>query len=514
VRSREGQPAQARFDRIVSSSPAFRPLRERLGDALWDLIDEKVRVVAGNCTLPLCGLGEDDELETVDAVIHFAGLTDFSPDPKDGVAANVQGALHAADLAARSAGKRLIHVSTAFVAGAQSGETPETLTPGLSPAGTRFDPAQELADIQRLCAETPGRRARNERATEHAQELGWPNLYTYTKALAEHLLAEREDIELSIVRPSIVECARRYPFPGWNEGINTSGPLVWLFSTSFRHFPSRKKNHFDVVPVDTVARGTMAVAAASLEDRAERIYQLASSDDNPLLFGRAIDLTNLGVRRMHDREGRKWHERWLLRHMDVTAVEGDVVPLTGHENMAKAAKSVRSWLGKVRLDRDLPPELYEKVGDRLEARISKMSRQLRKTERNMALVSTMLEMYRPFIYDHDYCFRTAAIRRLNERLPAEEAEQFRFDMDTLDWRHYWLHVQVPGLETWTLPELRGEKVPQDPPLPRPQAHAQPVVPPAAASGAEPPIEGDALDEELPHDPAALVRTAETGTAAG
>ena len=37
-------------------------------------------------------------------------------------------------------------------------------------------------------------------------------------------------------------------------------------------------------------------------------------------------------------------------------------------------------------------------------------------------------------------------------------------MHEIDWRHYWLDVQIPGLDLWSLPLLRGEKVPEDPAL--------------------------------------------------
>lgn len=41
-----------------------------------------------------------------------------------------------------------------------------------------------------------------------------PNTYTYTKALAEHILVEeRGDIPLAIVRPSIVGASWKEPFP-------------------------------------------------------------------------------------------------------------------------------------------------------------------------------------------------------------------------------------------------------------------------------------------------------------
>src|SRR5690606_23153068 len=138
------------------------------------------------------------------------------------------------------------------------GHVSERLEYGLSPKGERFDPHAVVRDLEAACLRSDAhflphedrkaKQARIKLATDKAQELGWRNIYTLTKGLAEHLLCHRQDVDLSIVRPSVVECARQFPFAGWNEGINTSAPLVWLLSTPYRWIPSRSDNRFDVVP--------------------------------------------------------------------------------------------------------------------------------------------------------------------------------------------------------------------------------------------------------------------------
>jgi len=72
-----------------------------------------------------------------------------------------------------------------------------------------------------------------------AHHLGWPNTYTFTKSLGESILSRHgQDLPIAIVRPSIVESSMRSPFMGWNEGINTSGPLSYLLGTNFRQLPT------------------------------------------------------------------------------------------------------------------------------------------------------------------------------------------------------------------------------------------------------------------------------------
>ena len=63
---------------------------------------------------------------------------------------------------------------------------------------------------------------------ERADHWGWPNIYTFTKALGEQAVASQEGLDWAIVRPAIVESSLSYPFPGWNEGMNTTAPLAYL----------------------------------------------------------------------------------------------------------------------------------------------------------------------------------------------------------------------------------------------------------------------------------------------
>lgn len=495
VRGRRGEDAVQRFRRIVERSPAFRPLRERHGARLHSWLDDRVRVVEGDCGRPLAGLDRATAAHvcaSVNVVAHFAGTTDFMPDPRDALAANVRGAQHAADLAACCSGRRLVHVSTSFVAGKTSGTVAEALTPGIGPNGARFDPDAEANELARSCEHLRSRRARTDAARERAEELGWPNLYTYTKALAEHLLSRRDDIRLTVLRPSIVECARTFPFPGWNEGINTSGPLVWLFSTSFRHFPSRARHHFDVVPVDTVARGVTLATAAALKDRAADVYHLASGDTNPLTFGRAIELTNLGVRRMHAKPDARRLERWVLRHLDVVPIDLDDAPWTGPTRLVRAAGRARELVRRVDPAREMPPSAYARWGKSVEKHVSRLGRRLRRAEVNFSRVEAMLELYRPFIHDHDYVFRTDRIRALSAALPADERRTFEYDAAEVDWRRYWLEVEVPGLERWCLPLMRGESPQQD--APASSGHDAPLSPsgrPQREEASDRPAEDDA-----------------------
>lgn len=474
VRGRRDEPAEARVRQIFERSPCMRTLRARHGEGLLAFLEGKVDVVEGDVREPLCGVGLD-VLEgigpSIDLVVHCAGLTDFSPDPLAALGVNVLGGKHAADLAARTGGKRIVHISTCFVAGTVDGEVPEALAPGRSPNGTRFDVDAELVALESACQAVDARegnprspaarRGRVDVATQRAVALGWPNVYTYTKGLAEHLLARRDDVELTLVRPSIVECAREFPFPGWNEGINTSGPIVWMCTGYAWKVPMRADNCFDVVPVDTVARGMTIAVADALEGRAAPIYQLASGDHALFTFGRALDLTALKVRKGYAPSEMSSLERLLLTHLDSTALDHGADRSVFVPAAQKATKWLKNALSRFDPERHLPAPVARERGSELKERAQKASLRLNKASMLFKSVEQLWKSYQPFIHDYDYRFVTSNVRQRTAALDDDERARFGWDLETFDWRDYWMNVEVPGLDTWSLPLLRGKDAPED-----------------------------------------------------
>ncbi len=468
IRPKKGEDAYARFERIFEASPAFRPLRDKLGQGIRSLIADKVRVVDAQVTKPWCGLGEEKAREMmadVDVVVHFAGLTDFEPDPQHSVEANIHGAAHAADLASIAKHARYVHVSTTFVAGLQDGEVAEEITPGVGPTGVTFDPHEELKKLEHNMVQGELKQERVDAVTAQAVSLGWPNIYTFSKGLSEHLIALREDVTTTTFRPAIVECARSYPFRGWNEGINTSGPIVWLLSTAFQRLPARASNKFDVVPVDTVARAMILVTAASLRDEAKEVYQCGSSHANPFTFRRAVELNALTFRGIYDKSEDKT-EKNLLRYLDPTTVDPDVEQVFGHARVRKVARATRNFIRKVDVKETLSKKQYSRWGERFDKKLRSFSMDCRSTDRKLGKVDDMLKQYRPFIYDLDYVFRTDHLVDETAALSEADREEFGFMLDYC-WREYWMKTQIPGLERWSIPLLKNEKIYDDVPLPKP-----------------------------------------------
>ncbi|MCO4745437.1 MAG: SDR family oxidoreductase [Proteobacteria bacterium] len=465
IRDRKTATATERIEHELSCNPAFRPLRERHGPDWGRFVAERVQVMSADLCAPRCGLRDDQVAAlsgTVDLTLHCAGLTDFMPDPLAAIAANVTGATHIADLVASFDNRRLVHISTCFVVGRRDGVITESLEADTNPRGEAFDAKAALADLVAACEEPGAKsrmRARIDIGREHAEAAGFANTYTFTKSLAERLLQRRADIELAIVRPSVVECARRFPFPGWNEGINTAGPVSWLIASSFRRLPSVDEHPFDVVPVDLIGRGLTLISAAMLNGQASGVYQLSSSGLNPMSFGRCIELNGLAVRKAtRDGSGNPW-----LRYLDPVASPVD----EGAFFTVGRARSAADWLKKrVRSSRPeerLSEGLQEAISPTLDSLRSRASTKLGEASRQLRRIDAMLELFQPFTHDHDWVFVADRVAELSAQLAPTEASNFAFDIGTLDWRHYWIDVEYPGLAKWCFPLISGGTVPEDTP---------------------------------------------------
>ena len=462
VRGTRREPAQHRVARMIDTSPAFRPLRDAVPQDLGAWLDARIEVIDADITRPHCGLDHDTRerlAATADALVHIAGLTDFQPDPRKGLPANVDGTRHAARLASTFRFPRMVHVSTAFVAGMRGGEIAEALIPGVSPLGVPFDVDEEIAHAHALCAEVAEVDQRIEQLAARAKGLGWPNLYTYSKGLAEHLLAHMP-VDVTIVRPTVVECARTFPFPGWNEGLNTSGPILWFCGTAFRALPANARHRFDVVPVDAIARALTVVLARHLNGVAEPIHHVGTSANNPATFERIVELSALAKRRHASRASATVWER-LEAMVDVVPRTVDETPYVDPARVEAWGRDLHGWL--TRLDVKGRWTGLGSLGEAIDKRVHTARKDLAKQNRRMGQLRKMLDAYKPFLHDHDWIFRSDAIQRANRELHPDDRADFLDDLSTLDWRHYWLDVQYPGIVKWAFPLMDNREAPLDPP---------------------------------------------------
>ncbi|PYS77494.1 MAG: AMP-dependent synthetase, partial [Acidobacteria bacterium] len=346
VRARSQEESETRFWNNVITAPPFDPLRERYGSALDGFIRDKVAIVGGD--IADHNLGFDDEeaqriADDIDVVINSAGNVTFNPTLESALRTNVVGTQNVIAFTKRMKRPCLIHISTCFVAGNRSGavwENDEVL--GYFPRkdevkGVDFSVEQEILDCAKMSErareeakdamrvahfreqarkrlneemrdgddpDTLGLAIARERKVwtrnrltelgiERSEFWGWPNIYTYTKALGEQLVAAETGIVRTIVRPSIVESAKDYPFPGWNEGFTTTAPIIFMALKGQRQIPANEKLILDITPVDQVAAVMLAVAAQACVEQPRLVHQVATGDSNPNNMERIISLVGL-----------------------------------------------------------------------------------------------------------------------------------------------------------------------------------------------------------------------------
>lgn len=445
-----------RLDYIYRSNPAFAELRAHYGISADRFFADRVTALEGDITKPFAGLTthEKSQLQNVDLVVHSAGAVEFTPEFDEAIATNVFGVLNMADLAVELKA-RFIHVSTAFVAGNKQGRIEEKVATTVLPNGKTWDPEKELQiaqelilkvkDSQKNVLEQPKTKNKPliKLGISQATRFGFPNTYTYVKALAEALLTLRySELPKSIFRPSIVESAISFPFPGWNEGFNTSGPLVYLLGTWFRFFPSKEGLPFDVIPIDQLCRGLTTIAASLLNNTHPEVAHCGSSARNLFTVDRACELTGLAHRQYYRRSGKGFLKRAILSRFDTVQVEPNHV--LSIKNIQNALHFSADLLDNVPFGTPVPIELQ----------VRKVKKSVLRAARGMRPVEKVVRLFLPFVYELNQIFEGNELANIRV-----EEEEFQFAPESINWREYWVKIQVPGLRKWCFPEILGKKRP-------------------------------------------------------
>jgi long-chain acyl-CoA synthetase len=463
-----------RFRREILDSPVFAPLRQHLGDKFDRYIEEKIVVVPGDITNAGL-LGEEAKpfkAGSLDAVVHSAGLVNFEASLEKAIEVNTTGVANVIEFC-HKVGAAMMHVSTCYAAGIADGhryedDIPEDWCPnGRKSFRLEREIRDALAAIERVQAESRDqlRHAEfrgdddddgnpRESAIEHrrkrwleerlkvvgrerAQKWGWPNTYSYTKSLGEQLvLANRDTLDVAVVRPAVIESALRDPFPGWNQGVNTSAPLTYLAGRGYRFYPAKAELVLDVIPVDLAAHAMVPILAALLSRKHEPIYQLCTSDRNPLPMRRLVELTALSNRREHRKDTGTM--RWLGPHLEAVVVSQNTYDLASNtvpRILKQAAAFARSVVGEEN------------------QRAKKIESGIDKFKENTDLARELVEVYRPYIQELVYTFHGANIRALYASLKPADAERHPFRPDLIDWRDYWINIHLPGLRRHIFPQL-------------------------------------------------------------
>jgi long-chain acyl-CoA synthetase len=504
VRPGAGNTADERFYKKVASAEPFRPLRDQHGDNYLAFMRSKIVALPGDIGRALCNFTDEifAQFEAdggLDVIINSAGLVSFMPSLESALRINTMGAKNVLEVARRAKAK-LVHVSTCYVAGARDGEIWED-EPVLGYFPRRdelkdkdFDAEAEIVDCHKIIDRV--REESNDRAhislfreraakslaqqrrdpddpddlklavarerkiwmathlthlgMERATHWGWTNTYTYTKSLGEQIILADKTVVSTVVRPAVVESAVRYPFPGWNEGFNTTAPLVYLVVKGHRSIPAGNDTALDVIPVDFIAAGMLMATAAVLADAHEPIYQLGASDLNRVTSRRLTEMTALAVSRDLRRQAARGESP--LRSRIKARLGGVSVSYEQFQRRSSPrAKALADGLTKA-IDDNLP----RWGAPRLEAWAERAKDELAKVSHFSGQVIDLVDMFKPFNLDRDITFRCDNIRALWRRLTPADQQKLWWEPETVDWRHYWIETHYTGLKRWVFPTLDEE----------------------------------------------------------
>jgi fatty acyl-CoA reductase len=475
IRSSARRPAAERLEREVLSSPAFKRLKDERGEAAFaKLVKDKLAVV--EIDLGRDGLGLSDEgrerLRACEIVIHSAAAVEFDNPADLSAQTNLLGAARMVE-ALRAAGSRphLVHVSTAYVGGMLRGLVREEAPhdPGLNwrheaavlanlrgpveeesrqpeilkklgrEARSRMGPAGTPA-VARTTERLRDRWVKDrliERGRVHANAMGFADIYSFTKAMAEQAVVELHgDIPLSIVRPSIIESALAEPFPGWLEGFRMAEPLILAFGRGIlRDFSGLPDSVLDIIPADFVVNTVLAVAANPPPDEKPRVYHAASGSRNPLRF------------RGMEESAERYFSRHPLRDRYGQAIGTPHWSYPTREELATRARTALRFV-----------EAAQWVVERLPlgASVADLSDDLNAERERLDRGLNLIQLYGVYT-EVDCIFDTRNLMSVWEKVPEAERKVFPFDAALYDWEHYFQDVHFPTVVRMSRAETVARK---------------------------------------------------------
>ncbi|XP_074032397.1 putative fatty acyl-CoA reductase CG5065 isoform X2 [Leptinotarsa decemlineata] len=248
LRNKRGKSSQQRLDAMYQL-PMFERLRKSQPDAF-----AKIVLVNGDVNTEGLGLKTEDFdllINNVSVVFHMAATLKLEASLKDAIEQNTAGTARVIDVCKQI--KKLdcfVYFSTAFCS-ADVEVFEERVYE------KKDDPRDVMSITKWLNSEAL------ETATK-AIIAPHPNTYTYSKRLAETLVAdEKDNMPVCIVRPSIVIPSAMEPVPGWVDNLNGPvGLLVGAGKGVIRSMHCKGEHKAQVIPVDYAINASICIAQA------------------------------------------------------------------------------------------------------------------------------------------------------------------------------------------------------------------------------------------------------------
>lgn len=239
-----------RRKRNQSASERIRDLLSRPMFSFLEADQDTVTVIEGDLSKPNIGMTKENwdmicEQLNVTHVINCAACVNFTESLDNAAESNITSALELQRLVKRLKSKALyVYISTAFIHGNNPGSSEKPLQDELFNFG-KYNPTKiykSMMDTQSY-------------ASMAMTDLGFPNTYTFSKSVCEHLLLKGNEVETLILRPSIVGPAIEQPYEGWaGEKPSTLVAGACLYLKFPFNIWSFRKERAPVIPVDVVSR--------------------------------------------------------------------------------------------------------------------------------------------------------------------------------------------------------------------------------------------------------------------
>ncbi len=449
IRSSARRPAAERLEREVLSSPAFRRLKEQLGDAAFaKLAAQKLAVV--EIDLGRDGLGLSDtgreQLRACDIVIHSAAAVEFDNPADLSAQTNLLGAARLVE-ALQTSGARphLVHISTAYVGGMLRGLVREE--PPLDPGLNWRHEAAVLTTLRGPVEEESRRPEVLKRLRREAQSrmgpAGTPAVARATERLRERWVKDRL-IERGRVHANSMGFADIYSFTK-----AMAEPLILAFGRGIlRDFSGLPDSLLDIIPADFVVNTVLAVAASPPPDSKPRVYHAASGSRNPLRFRRMTE------------EAQHYFSEHPLRDRYGQAIGTPTWSYPTRGELAAKGGAALKFVSAAQWAVERLP---------LGASIADLSDELNEERERLERGLNLIQLYGVYT-EVDCIFDTRNLMSVWERVPEAERKNFPFDAALYDWQHYFQDVHFPTVVRMSRAEtvVRKGRQPSGSTAPKPE----------------------------------------------
>ncbi len=429
--------------------------------------DDRCDVLEGDLT----AMPELDR--SFDVVVHSASSVSFDPPINEAFATNVGGAknlyealLNSANALPDGQNPHVIHVSTSYVHGIAKGlrqegvldhsaqwrdeyaaalaaaervdaqsRTPEVLKKLIRSAeiaSGKMGP-KEIAKVAEANRRDWVRSRLQEYGLQRANSLGWTDIYTFTKAMAERVGEELwagDARRLSFVRPAIIESAVRHPYPGWIDGFKVADPLIMAYAKGrLPEFPGLADSILDIIPVDHIVGVILALATQNVDRRGnDAYYQVASGNSNPLPLHEMADIVS-DYYRENPLEGDDG-KAVTVPEWTFPSIELIEARFWATEKAAKAAQVAVGWLPGTLTTRTLAGKLHKNVA-------------------GLNTLRKFMDLYRSYTKT-EMIFDDSNTRALRDELSDDFLRVYDFDITAVDWREYFRRDHLPAVTELTL----------------------------------------------------------------